>query len=80
MKKYIVYAIAALVGFHLRWIVSALNGWYNSMNGMDVMVAVTCIIMVWSFKGAFLGERRTSRVHHKRAHARHNAVSKRTEP
>lgn len=54
MKKYIVYAIAALVGFHLRWIVSAANGWYYSMNGMDVMVAVTCIIMVWSFKGVFL--------------------------
>lgn len=54
MKKYIVYAIAALVGFHLRWIVSAAHGWYYSMNGMDVMVAVTCIIMVWSFKGVFL--------------------------
>lgn len=80
MKKYIPYAIAALVGFHLRWTVSALNGWYYSMNGMDIMVAVTCIIMVWSFKGAFLTERRTSRVHRKRAHARHNAVSERTEP
>ena len=80
MKKYIVYALAALIGFHLRWLVSTANGWSYSMNGMDVMVAVTCIIMVWSFKGAFLTERRTSRVHHKRAHTRHNAVSKRTEP
>ena len=84
MKKYITYAIAALVGFHLRWIVSALNGWSYSMNGMDIMMAVTCIIMVWSFKGAFLPkktpERRTSNVHPKRAHARHNAVSERTEP
>lgn len=80
MKKYIPYAIAALLGFHLRWLVSVLNGWSYSMNGMDIIVAITCIIMVWSFKGAFLGERRTSRVHHKRAHARHNAVSERTEP
>lgn len=80
MKKYIPYAIAAMIGFHLRWLVSALNGWSYSMNGMDIMMAVTCIIMVWSFKGAFLTERRTSRVHHKRAHTRHNAVSKRTEP
>lgn len=80
MKKYIPYLIAALIGFHLRWLVSALNGWSYSMNAMDIMMAVTCIIMVWSFKGAFLGERRTSRVHHKRAHARHNAVSERTEP
>ena len=80
MKKYIPYAIAVLVGFHLRWLVSTANGWSYSMNGMDIMMAVTCIIMVWSFKGAFLGERRTSSVHHKRAHARHNAVSERTEP
>lgn len=60
MKKYIPYAIAALVGFHLRWIASALNGWSYSMNGADIIVAIACIIMVWSFKGAFLGERRTS--------------------
>lgn len=80
MKKYIPYAIAALVGFHLRWLVSALNGWSYFMNGADIIVAIACIIAVWSFKGAFLGERRTSRVHHKRAHARHNAVSERTEP
>lgn len=60
MKKYIPYAIAALVGFHLRWIVSALNGWSYSMNGMDIAMAITCIIMVWAFKGAFLPERRTS--------------------
>ena len=80
MRNYIPYAIAALIGFHLRWLVSALNGWSYSMNGMDIAVAIACIIAVWSFKGAFLGERRTSRVHHKRAHARHNAVSERTEP
>ena len=84
MKKHIPYAIAALVGFHLRWLVSTANGWSYSMNGMDIMMAATCIIMVWSFKGAFLPkktpERRTSNVHPKRAHARHNAVSERTEP
>ena len=55
MKKYIVYAIAALVGFHLRWIASALNGWTGyRMNGADIIVAIACIIMVWSFKGVFL--------------------------
>lgn len=52
MKKYIVYATAALVGFHLRWIASALNGWTGyRMNGADIIVAITCIIMVWSFRG-----------------------------
>lgn len=61
MKKYIPYIMAALIGFHIRWIVSALNGWSYSMNGMDIAMAITCIIMVWSFKGAFLTGRRTSR-------------------
>ncbi len=80
MKKYIPYAIAALVGFHLRWIVSALNGWSYSMNGMDIMMAVTCIIMVWSFKGAFLGERRTSNVHARAKRHSGRAVPQRKQP
>ena len=80
MKKYIPYAVATLVGFHLRWIVSALNGWSYSMNGADIIVAIACIIMVWSFKGAFLTERRTSNVHHKRTARRNRAVQKRQEP
>lgn len=54
MKRYMPYIIAALVGFHLRWIASAFSGWSYSMNGMDIMVAIACIAMVWSFKGAFL--------------------------
>jgi hypothetical protein len=63
LKKYIPYIIAALIGFHLRWLISAYNGWSYSMNGMDIAMAITCIIMVWSFKGAFLpkkSERSTS--------------------
>ena len=48
MKKYIPYLIAALVGFHLRWIVSALNGWSYSMNGADIFVALMCVVMVCS--------------------------------
>ena len=51
MKKYIPYIVAALIGFHLRWLVSALNGWSYSMNGMDIAVAIACIINVWAFKG-----------------------------
>lgn len=61
MKKYIPYAIATLVGFHLRWIVSALNGWSYSMNGADIIVAIACIIAVWSFKGAFLPKKKKNR-------------------
>ena len=59
--KYIIYALAALVGFHLRWLVSAANGWSYSMNGMDIALAITCIVMVWSFKGAFLPKKSTER-------------------
>ena len=84
MKKYIPYLVAAVIGFHLRWTAAHLAGADYSMNGADIIVAIACIIMVWSFKGAFLPkktpERRTSNAHHKRAHARHNAVSERTEP
>lgn len=61
MKKYIPYAIATLTGFHLRWLVSAANGWSYSMNGADIIVAVACIIMVWSFKGAFLPKKKKNR-------------------
>ena len=80
MKKYIPYAIAALVGFHLRWLVSTANGWSYSMNGMDIAVAITCIIMVWSFKGAFLVERRTSNVHARAKRHSGRAVPQRKQP
>jgi hypothetical protein len=84
VKKYIPYATAALIGFHLRWIVSALNGWSYSMNGMDIMMAATCIIMVWAFKGAFLPkktpERRTSNVHVRAKRHSGRAVPQRKQP
>lgn len=80
MKKYIPYAIAALIGFHLRRLVSVLNGWSYSMNGADIVVAITCIIMVWSFKGAFLGEKRTSNVHARAKRHSGRAVPQRKQP
>ncbi len=62
MKKHIVYAISALIGFHLRWIVSAYNGWNYSMTGADIIVALACIAMAWSFRGLLpqKEERRTN--------------------
>jgi len=59
MKKYIPYAIAALVGFHLRWTASALNGWSYSMNGADIVVALLCVAMVWSFRGLLPQKKKT---------------------
>lgn len=61
MRNYIPYAIAALVGFHLRWTAAHLAGADYSMNGADIIVAIACIIMVWSFKGAFLPKKKKNR-------------------
>lgn len=51
MKKYIPYALAALVGFHLRWTAAHFAGADYSMNGADIIVALLCVVMVWSFRG-----------------------------
>lgn len=61
MKKYIPYATAALIGFHLRWTAAHLAGADYSMNGADIFVALMCVVMVWSFKGAFLPKKSTER-------------------
>lgn len=64
MKKALPYIIAFLAGLFARTAVAALNGWEGySMNGIDLICGVTCIVMVWSFKGAFMprkAERRNS--------------------
>ena len=59
MKKYLPYAIAALVGFHLRWTAAHLAGADYSMNGADIIVAIACIIMVWSFRGLLPQKKKT---------------------
>ena len=62
MKKSLPYILAFLAGLFARTAVAALNGWEGyHMNGMDIMCALTCIVMVWSFKGAFLPRKRKSR-------------------
>lgn len=78
--KALPYIIAMFAGLFTRMIAAAIGGIDYTMDGHDFLMMILAIIAVWSFKGAFLGERRTSSVHHKRAHARHNAVSERTEP
>lgn len=63
MKKSLPYIIAFLAGLFARTAIAALNGWEGySMNGVDLICGLTCIVMVWSFKGAFLPKkgRRTS--------------------
>ena len=52
--KSIPYILAFLAGLFARTAIAALNGWEYHINGIDLLCAFTCIIMVWSFKGAFL--------------------------
>ena len=52
MKKSLPYIIAFLAGLFIRTAIAALNGWEGyHMNGIDLICAMTCIVMVWSFKG-----------------------------
>lgn len=78
--KALPYIIAMFAGLFARSIAAAIGGIDYTMDGHDFLMMTLAIIAVWSFKGAFLTGRRTRRVHRKRAHARHNAVSKRYEP
>ena len=60
--KSLPYIIAFLAGLFARTAVAALNGWEGyHMNGIDLVCAMTCIVMVWSFKGAFLPRKSTER-------------------
>ena len=59
MKKYIVYALAALIGFHLRWTAAHLAGADYCMNGADIIVALLCVVMVWSFRGLLPQKKKT---------------------
>ena len=60
--KAIPYIIAFLAGLFIRTAIAALNGWEGyHMNGIDLICGVTCIVMVWAFKGAFLPAKRKSR-------------------
>lgn len=62
MKKSLPYIIAFISGLFIRTAIAALNGWEGySMNGVDLICGLTCIVMVWSFKGAFLPRKRKSR-------------------
>ena len=60
--KSLPYIIAFLAGLFARTAVAALNGWEGyHMNGIDLVCAMTCIVMVWSFKGTFFPAKRKSR-------------------
>ena len=60
--KALPYIVAFLAGLFARTAIAALNGWEGySMKGVDLICGLTCIVMVWSFKGAFLPRKRKNR-------------------
>ena len=61
MKKALPYIIAFLAGLFARTIAANLGGIPYTMDGHDWLVGLICIVMVWSFKGAFLPKKKKSR-------------------
>ena len=56
------YIIAFIAGLFLRTLAAFAGGITSySMNGADWLVALICVVIVWSFRGAFLtGRKRVS--------------------
>lgn len=53
--KALEYVAAFVIGLFARTAAANLAGYINySMNGVDLLCGVTCMVMLWSFKGAFL--------------------------
>lgn len=53
------YIIAFIAGLFLRTLAAFAGGITSySMNGADWLVALICVVVVWSFNGAFLTERK----------------------
>jgi len=45
--KYIIYTVAALVGFHLCWLAAYLGGWTGyRANGANLIVSAACVLLV----------------------------------
>lgn len=56
------YIIAFLMGLFARTAIAIINGWEGyTLNGIDLLCGVTCIVMVWSFKGTFLSKKKNRR-------------------
>ena len=56
------YIIAFLVGLFARSAIAWLNGWEGyTLNGVDLLCGVTCIVVVWSFKATFLPKKKKNR-------------------
>lgn len=56
------YITAFLVGLFARTLAAYSIGLTDyRMNGIDWLCGLVCIVMVWSFKGAFLSPKKKSR-------------------
>ena len=76
MKKALPYIIAFIAGLFARTIAANLGGIPYTMDGHDWLVGLICIVMVWSFKGAFLPRKSAER----RKSPRENPDSLRGKP
>lgn len=61
MKKAIPYILAFLAGLFARTVAANLGGIPYTLDGHDVLCALLCMVIVWSFKGAFLPKKKKSR-------------------
>lgn len=77
MKKALPYIIAFIAGLFARTIAANLGGIPYTMDGHDWLVGLVCIVMVWSFKGAFLPRKSAER---RRKSPRENPDSLRGKP
>ena len=59
--KSLPYIIAFIAGLFARTVAANLGGIPYTMDGHDWLVGLICIVMVWSFKGAFLPRKSTER-------------------
>ena len=60
--KYIAYMAAAIFGLFLRTMAAYSIGWTTyRINGKDIVVAVLCMVVVWSAKRLFMPAPKNSR-------------------
>lgn len=78
--KALPYIIAMFAGLFARTIAAAIGGIDYTIDGHDFLMMILAIIAVWSFKGAFLGERRTNNVHARAKRHSGRAVPQRKQP
>lgn len=61
IRTYVPYAVTFLIGLFIQPIIYWHKGWEHSIDGKDLLMGLLYIVMVWSFKGSFLTERKNKK-------------------